>query len=129
MTRQESGHRPAAGLWPERRLFWRSPTGSFLAATADVAVPVADKHHRIRTEALIVLPSSDPEKFRSLHSLCEKRNAPIKSGFAVVTMPNAVAIAAAVFLNSPALVSVTITTPGAATRYHRASRLLQQAAG
>jgi E1-E2 ATPase len=102
---------------------------SVLAATADVAVMVADKHHRVNVEAPIVFLSPDLGKFSSLHSLCEKRNAQVKSAFAVATIPNVVAIGAAVFLNSPALVSVVMTTIGAATCFHRASRLLRQAAG
>jgi cation transport ATPase len=102
---------------------------SALAATADVAVMVADKHHRVNEEAPIVFLSPDLEKFSSLHSLCEKRNAEVKGALALATLPNAAAIAAAVFLNSPALVSVIMTTLGAATCYHRASRILRQAAG
>jgi len=102
---------------------------SVLAATADVAVTVADAQHRVNAEAPIVFLSPDLEKFGSLHSLCAKRNVKVKSAVAVATIPNVVAIAAAVFLNSPALVSVLMTTLGAATCYHRASRLLRQAAG
>jgi cation transport ATPase len=100
-----------------------------LAEAADVAVMVADKHHRVNAEAPIVFLSPDLEKFSSLHSLCEKRNAEVKSALAVATIPNAVAIAAAVFLSAPALVSVAMTTLGATTCYYRASRLLRQAAG
>ena len=102
---------------------------SVLAATADVAVTVADAQHRVNAEAPIVFLSPDLEKFGSLHSLCAKRNVKVKSAVAVATIPNVVAIAAAVFLNSPALVSVLMTTLGAATCYHQASRLLRQAAG
>ena len=100
-----------------------------LAEAADVAVMVADKHHRVNAEAPIVFLSPDLAKFSSLQSLCEKRNVQVKSAFAVATIPNAAAIAAAVFFNAPALVSVIMTTLGAATCYHRASRLLRQAAG
>jgi hypothetical protein len=102
---------------------------SVLAATADVAVTVADRHHRVNAEAPIVFLSPDLEKFSSLHLLCAKRNAQVKSAFAMATIPNVVAITAAVILNAPALVSVLMTTLGAATCYHRASRLLRQAAG
>jgi cation transport ATPase len=102
---------------------------SVLAATADIAVTVADAQHRVNAEAPIVFLSPDLEKFGSLHSLCAKRNVKVKSAVAVATIPNVVAIAAAVFLNSPALVSVLMTTLGAATCYQRASRLLRQAAG
>jgi hypothetical protein len=49
--------------------------------------------------------------------------------FSGPAIPNVAAIAAAVVLNAPALVSVIMTTLGAATCYHRASRLLRQAAG
>ena len=96
---------------------------------ADVAVMVADKHHRVNAGAPIVFLSPDIEKFRSLHSLCQKRNAEVKSAFAMATIPNVAAIGAAVVLSSPALVSVVMTTLGAATCYFRASRLLRQAAG
>jgi hypothetical protein len=102
---------------------------SVLAATADVAVMVADKHHWVNANAPIVFLSPGLEKFSSLHSLCQKRNAQVKSAFAMATIPNVAAIAAAVVLNAPALVSVIMTTLGAATCYHRASRLLRQAAG
>jgi hypothetical protein len=102
---------------------------SVLAATADVAVTVADRHHRVNAEAPIVFLSPDIEKFSSLHSLCEKRNAEVKSALAMATIPNVVAITAAVLLNAPALVSVVMTTLGAAACYQRASRLLRQAAG
>lgn len=102
---------------------------SALAATADVAVMVTTRHHRVNVQAPIFFLSPNLGKFSSLHSLCEKRNAQVKNAFALATIPNVVAIAAAVFLNSPALVSVVMTTIGAATCYHRASRLLRQAAG
>jgi E1-E2 ATPase len=102
---------------------------SVLAATADVAVMVADKHHWVNAESPIVFLSPDLEKFGSLHSLCKKRNAEVKNAFAMATIPNAAAIAAAVLLNAPALVSVAMTALGAATCYHRASRLLRQATG
>jgi hypothetical protein len=77
----------------------------------------------------IVFLSPDLEKFSSLHSLCEKRNAEVKNALAMATIPNVAAIGAAVVLSSPALVSVVMTTLGAATCYYRASRLLRQAAG
>jgi cation transport ATPase len=102
---------------------------SVLAAAADVAVMVADKHHRANANAPIIFLSPGLEKFSSLHSLCDKSNAQVKSAFAMATIPNLAAIAAAVVLNSPALVSVIMTTLGAAACYHRASRLLRQAAG
>jgi cation transport ATPase len=79
--------------------------------------------------APIVFLSPDIEKFSSLHSLCQKRNAEVKGAFAMATIPNVAAIGAAVVLSSPALVSVVMTTLGAATCYYRASRLLRQAAG
>ena len=56
---------------------------SVLAATADVAVTVADRHHRVNAEAPIVFLSPDLEKFSSLHLLCAKRNAQVKSAFAM----------------------------------------------
>jgi hypothetical protein len=102
---------------------------SVLAATADVAVMVADRHLRVHVNAPIVFLSPNLRKFSSLNSLCVKRNAHVKSAFAMAAIPNVAAIAAAVLLNSPALVSVAMTTLGAATCYHQASRLLRKAAG
>jgi cation transport ATPase len=100
-----------------------------LAAMADVAVTVANKHHEVASTARIVFLSPDLAKFGSLHSLSKKRNTEVKSAFAVAALPNIAAIAAAVFFNTPALISVIMTTLGAATCYRRASRLLRQAAG
>jgi hypothetical protein len=68
-------------------------------------------------------------KFGSLHSLSQKRNAQVKIAFAVAALPNVAAIAAAVFFNTPALVSVLMTTLGAVTCYRHASRVLRQASG
>jgi hypothetical protein len=102
---------------------------SVLAATADVAVMVADRHHQVHVDAPIVFLSPNLRKFSTLHSLCVKRNVKVKSAFAMATIPNVAAVAAAVVLNSPALVSVAMTTLGAATCYYQASRLLRQAAG
>jgi hypothetical protein len=62
-----------------------------LAEAADVAVMVADKHHRVNAEAPIVFLSPDLEKFSSLHSLCEKRNSEVKGAFALATIPNVAA--------------------------------------
>jgi hypothetical protein len=58
-----------------------------------------------------------------------KRNAQVKSAFALAALPNVAAIAAAVFFNTPALISVIMTTLGAVTYYRQASRVLRQASG
>jgi hypothetical protein len=100
-----------------------------LATAADVAVMVADTHHRVNSQAPVVFLSADLAKFAALHSLSQKRNLQVKSAFAMATIPNAAAITAAVVLNAPALVSVVMTTLGAATCYYQASRLLRKAAG
>ena len=100
-----------------------------LAAMVDIAVSVANKHHQVTTEAPIVFLSPDLEKFGSLHALSQKRNAQVKSAIATSALPNIAAIGAAVFFNTPALVSVMLTTLGAVTCYRQASRVLRQASG
>jgi len=100
-----------------------------VAEVADVAVTVANQHHQATAEAPIAFLSPDLEKFGALHSLCQKRNAQVKSAFAMATLPNVAAIAAAVYFGTPALVSVLMTTLGAVTCYRQASRLLRQASG
>jgi hypothetical protein len=96
---------------------------------ADVAVTVANKHYQVTAAAPIVFLSPDLAKFGSLHSLSQKRNAQVKSAFALAALPNVAAIAAAVFFNTPALISVIMTTLGAVTYYRQASRVLRQASG
>ena len=80
-------------------------------------------------QTFIVFLSPDLAKFGSLHSLSQKRNAQVKSAFALTALPNVAAIAAAVFFNTPALISVIMTTLGAVTCYRQASRVLRQASG
>jgi cation transport ATPase len=100
-----------------------------LAAMADVAVAVANQHYQVTAAAPIVFLSPDLAKFESLHSLSQKRNAQVKSAVALAALPNVAAIAAAVFFNAPALVSVIMTTLGAVTCYRQVSRVLRQASG
>jgi cation transport ATPase len=100
-----------------------------LAAMVDIAVSVANKHHQVTTEAPIVFLSPDLEKFGSVHALSQKRNAQVKSAVATAALPNIAAIGTAVFFNTPALVSVMLTTLGAITCYRQASRVLRQASG
>jgi hypothetical protein len=102
---------------------------SELAQQADVAVTVAKENLRVTAEAPVAFLTPDLEKFGALQSICEKRNAEIRNGFISVTLPNVAAVVAALYLTTPALFSVAMTTLGTILCYGRASRLLKEASG
>jgi cation transport ATPase len=100
---------------------------SEIAKQADVAVTVATQSHRVTADAPIAFLAPDLAKFGSLHSICVRRNAEVRSGFISVTLPNVAAVVAAIYLSTPALFSVAMTTIGTILCYGRASRLLKEA--
>ena len=100
-----------------------------LADQADVAITVANSHSTLTEEFPVTFLDPDIEKLALFQSFCQTHKNARKSSFTVATLPNLLAVAAAVYFNTPALVSVVITTLGASACYRQASRLLRQASG
>jgi cation transport ATPase len=95
------------------------------AEKADLAVNVCEGESGAQANVPILFLNPDLAKCRLLLSLNVARISGLRSTQAVVAVPNITAILAAIFLNTPVLVSVLLTTLGTAISYRRWARILR----
>jgi cation transport ATPase len=95
------------------------------AGKADLAVNVFEGESGTPANVPILLLNPDLAKCSLLLSLNAARTVGLRSTQATVTVPNIAAIVAAIYLNTPVLTSVLLTTLGTAVSYHRWTRILR----
>jgi hypothetical protein len=95
------------------------------AEKADLAVNVCEGASGVQANVPILFLNSDLAKCRLLLSLSVARMSGLRSTQATVTVPNIAAIVAAIYLNTPVLISVLLTTLGTAVSYRHWSRILR----
>jgi hypothetical protein len=95
------------------------------AEKADLAVNVCEGESGAQANAPILFLNPDLAKCRLLLSLNVARIGGLRSTLATVTVPNIAAIIAAIYLSTPVLTSVLLTTLGTAVSYHRWTRILR----
>jgi cation transport ATPase len=95
------------------------------AEKADLAVNVCEGESGAKANAPILFLNPDLAKCRRLLALNVARISGLRSAQAIVTLPNIAAIVAAIFLNTPVLISVLLTTLGTAVSYRRWARILR----
>ena len=95
------------------------------AEKAELAVNVCDGESGAQANFPILFLNPDLAKCRVLLSLNVARIDGLRSTLATVTVPNVAAIVAAIFLNTPVLASVLLTTFATAVSYRRWVRILR----
>jgi len=95
------------------------------AEKADLAVNVCEGESGVQANVPMLFLNPDLVKCRLLLSLSVARMSGLRSTQATVTVPNIAAIVAAIYLNTPVLTSVLLTTLGTAVNYRRWSRILR----
>jgi hypothetical protein len=95
------------------------------AEKADLAINVCEGESGVQANVPIVFLNPDLAKCRLLLSLGVARMSALRSTQATVTVPNIAAILAAIYLNTPVLISVLLTTLGTAVSYRHWTRILR----
>jgi hypothetical protein len=95
------------------------------AEKADLAVNVCEGESSAQADVPMLFLNPDLAKCRLLLSLSVARMSALRSTQATVTVPNIAAIVAAIYLNTPVLISVLLTTLGTAVSYRRWTRILR----
>jgi hypothetical protein len=95
------------------------------AEKADLAVNVGEGESGAQANAPILFLNPDLAKCWLLLSLSVARMIGLRSTQATVTVPNIAAIVAAIYLNTPVLASVLLTTLGTAISYRHWTRILR----
>ncbi|HTD14542.1 MAG TPA: hypothetical protein VK673_05155, partial [Chthoniobacterales bacterium] len=95
------------------------------AEKADLAVNVCEGVSGVQANVPMIFLNPDLAKCRLLVSLSVARMSGLRSTKATVAVPNIAAMVAAIYLNTPVLTSILLTTLGTAVSYRRWTRILR----
>ena len=95
------------------------------AEKADLAVNVCEGVSGVQANVPMTFLNPDLAKCRLLVSLSVARMSGLRSTQATVAVPNIAAMVAAIYLNTPVLTSILLTTLGTAVSYRRWTRILR----